>query len=42
MWGKYFSDKMGLIGVKRKAMKNKGKNNKSSFLVELGKLDKFW
>ena len=47
MWGKYFSHKVGLIGVTSKMMKNKGKkskekNNKSGFLVEEGKLDKFW
>ena len=47
MWGKYFSHKMGLIGVKSKVMKNIGKkskekSNKSSFVVEEGKLDKFW
>ena len=42
MWGKFFSHKVGLIGVKSKVMKNKGKNNNSGFLVEEGKLDKFW
>ena len=47
MWGKYFSHKMGLIGVKSKVMKNIGNKSKekiikSSFLVEEGKLDKFW
>ena len=47
MWEKYFPHKVNLIGVKSKVMENKEKksnenNNKNGFLVEEGKLDKFW
>ena len=42
MWGKYFSHKVNLIGVKSKVMKNKSNEKISGFLVEEGKLGKFW
>ena len=32
MWGKYFSHKVGLIGVKSKVMKNKEKKSKEKMI----------
>ena len=32
MWGKFFSHKVGLIGVKSKVMKNKEKKSKEKMI----------